>query len=326
MLDDDGEFLGAVMAPTIDAESRTMELGYVIAPHARGRGVASESLRLLTEWAFEQGAERLELLIATDNPASRRVAERCGYRLEGVMRSVYFKQGRARRHRALVEAPGRPLVRGDPAAAGVALEHGPGVVLVRRRRDDHGDGRAAAGDVVVEVAPEALGVGAAGLREVRVDEQQQVRELEQVRPAVGGGAPAPRSLSEPLDREHGGILRSMDEADQLVRRLAAAVEEDEQIAPSLCHAVFLEHLQGPLADALVPHLQRAVGQGAPAQPLLAAYWRIVDASLVPLADEVSDADLAEGLERLEHDAEPGGPPALDVLTRAHAWRRECAAS
>jgi RimJ/RimL family protein N-acetyltransferase len=94
VLDDDGEFLGAVMAPTIDAESRTMELGYVIAPHARGRGVASESLRLLTEWAFEQGAERLELLIATDNPASRRVAERCGYRLEGVMRSVYFKQGR----------------------------------------------------------------------------------------------------------------------------------------------------------------------------------------------------------------------------------------
>jgi RimJ/RimL family protein N-acetyltransferase len=93
VLDDDGAFLGAVMAPTIDADSRTMELGYVISPHTRGRGVASESLRLLTEWAFEQGAERLELLIAPDNPASRRVAERCGYRLEGVMRSLYFKQG-----------------------------------------------------------------------------------------------------------------------------------------------------------------------------------------------------------------------------------------
>jgi RimJ/RimL family protein N-acetyltransferase len=93
VLDDDGAFLGAVMAPTIDAETRTMELGYVIAPHARGRGVASEGLRLLTEWAFEQGAERLELLISVNNPASRRVAERCGYQLEGVLRSVYFKQG-----------------------------------------------------------------------------------------------------------------------------------------------------------------------------------------------------------------------------------------
>jgi hypothetical protein len=117
----------------------------------------------------------------------------------------------------------------------------------------------------------------------------------------------------------------MDEADQLVRRLAAAVEEDEQISPSVCHAVFLEHLQGPLADALVPHLERAVGQGVPAQPLLAAYWRVVDASLVPLAGEVTDADVAEGLQRLERDREPGGPPALDVLARAHAWRRECAA-
>jgi hypothetical protein len=118
----------------------------------------------------------------------------------------------------------------------------------------------------------------------------------------------------------------MDEADHLVHRLAAAVEEDEQISPSLCHAVFLEHLQGPLADALVPHLERAVERGEPAQALLAAYWQIVDASLVPLADEVSDAELADGLERLERDREPGGPPALDVLARAQAWRRECAAS
>jgi hypothetical protein len=118
----------------------------------------------------------------------------------------------------------------------------------------------------------------------------------------------------------------MDQADQLVRRLAVAVEEDEQIAPSLCHAVFIDHLQGPLADALVPHLERAVGQGEPAQPLLAAYWRIVEASLVPLAGEVTDAELAGGLERLGRGDEPGGPPGLAVLARALAWRRECAAS
>jgi hypothetical protein len=117
----------------------------------------------------------------------------------------------------------------------------------------------------------------------------------------------------------------VDDADQLLRRLAAAVEEDEQIAPSLCHAVFVEHLQGPLADALVPYLARAVREGEPPQSLLAAYWRLVDTSLVPLAGAVDAADVAEGLERLERDDEPGGPPALAVLTRARAWRRECAA-
>ena len=51
-------------------------------------------LRALTEWAFEQGIQRATLVINVDNPASERVAERCGYVREGVMRSVYLKDGR----------------------------------------------------------------------------------------------------------------------------------------------------------------------------------------------------------------------------------------
>ena len=88
------EFLGVALAPTIDEETRTVELGYLVASHARGRGVATAALRQLTEWTFAAlGALRIELVISVDNPASKRVAERCGYTLEGVHRSVYFKQG-----------------------------------------------------------------------------------------------------------------------------------------------------------------------------------------------------------------------------------------
>jgi RimJ/RimL family protein N-acetyltransferase len=36
---------------------------------------------------------RLELLISPENPASRRVAERCGYVQDGTLRSLHFKQG-----------------------------------------------------------------------------------------------------------------------------------------------------------------------------------------------------------------------------------------
>jgi RimJ/RimL family protein N-acetyltransferase len=88
----DGEFLGIAVVPRIDRVARTAELGYVVAPSARGRGVASEALRLMTEWAFgELGMERLELLISVENEASKRVAARCGYVREGVMRSHYVK-------------------------------------------------------------------------------------------------------------------------------------------------------------------------------------------------------------------------------------------
>jgi RimJ/RimL family protein N-acetyltransferase len=36
---------------------------------------------------------RLELMIGVDNPGSKRVAVRCGYVREGVLRSLHFKQG-----------------------------------------------------------------------------------------------------------------------------------------------------------------------------------------------------------------------------------------
>jgi RimJ/RimL family protein N-acetyltransferase len=87
----DGAFLGVAVAPQIDRTTRTAELGYVVAPAARGRGVASEALGLMTEWAFALGMERLELLISVENEASKRVAARCGYVLEGVLRSHYVK-------------------------------------------------------------------------------------------------------------------------------------------------------------------------------------------------------------------------------------------
>ena len=93
-IEQDGRFLGLALVPTINAEDAEMELGYMVAAPARGRGVATEALRQLTAWAFERGAQRLVLIIDVTNEASRTVAVRCGYALEGVMRSIHLKQGR----------------------------------------------------------------------------------------------------------------------------------------------------------------------------------------------------------------------------------------
>ena len=93
--DEDGRQLGMAVAPRIEREARTAELGYVVLAEERGRGVATEALRLLTDWAFaELDAVRLELMISAANEPSKRVAERCGYVREGLLRSVYVKPGR----------------------------------------------------------------------------------------------------------------------------------------------------------------------------------------------------------------------------------------
>jgi RimJ/RimL family protein N-acetyltransferase len=94
-VDADGRFLGLGLAPHIDREGAEMELGYIVARDARGRGAGTAILRLLTRWAFEEmRAMRLYLMIEVENRASSRVAEHCGYRREGVLRSSHVKQGR----------------------------------------------------------------------------------------------------------------------------------------------------------------------------------------------------------------------------------------
>jgi len=89
----DGEFLGMGMFVAIEAEGRQGEIGYVVGPAARGRGVATRTLRLLTDWGFSGlGLHRIELWIDVTNTGSERVAERVGYEQEGVLRSVWFKE------------------------------------------------------------------------------------------------------------------------------------------------------------------------------------------------------------------------------------------
>jgi RimJ/RimL family protein N-acetyltransferase len=93
-LDDAGRFVGLALAPEIDQEGRELELGYIVAPAARGRGVGTAMLATLTRWALEElGALRVYLIIDVENVASERMAERCGYVREGVMRSTHLKQG-----------------------------------------------------------------------------------------------------------------------------------------------------------------------------------------------------------------------------------------
>ena len=73
----------------LDREPGYGELGYWVAAEARGRGVATRAVRLLSDWAVrELGLERLEILVHQDNAPSRRVAEKAGYRDTGELRAL----------------------------------------------------------------------------------------------------------------------------------------------------------------------------------------------------------------------------------------------
>ena len=86
------ELLGAIDVRLGEVGS----IGYWMAPWARGRGVATRALKLLGHWAVtEGGVERLELTTHPENVASQRVAEKAGFRREGVLRShIRFRDGR----------------------------------------------------------------------------------------------------------------------------------------------------------------------------------------------------------------------------------------
>ncbi|MEV2276787.1 GNAT family N-acetyltransferase [Nocardiopsis sp. NPDC049922] len=64
------------------------EIGYWVAPWARGRGLATEAAVAVSRWAIDQGFQRVEIKAATDNTGSREVALRAGFTLEGVERSA----------------------------------------------------------------------------------------------------------------------------------------------------------------------------------------------------------------------------------------------
>lgn len=94
--DVDHGLLGSISLLHLAWEEGRAEVGYWLAPEARGQGHGTRAVRSICEWGVNTlGLARLELLTATANLASQRVAERAGFTREAVLRSYLLgKQGR----------------------------------------------------------------------------------------------------------------------------------------------------------------------------------------------------------------------------------------
>jgi ribosomal-protein-alanine N-acetyltransferase len=60
-----------------------------------GRGYTTEAVQLVVDYLFDnKPRHRIHLVVLPDNGASRRIAEKCGFTLEGTLREPFFHRGR----------------------------------------------------------------------------------------------------------------------------------------------------------------------------------------------------------------------------------------
>lgn len=88
------KFLGGCGLNDIRTPQLTANLGYWVRSSATRQGVATESTRLLAQYAFEHlNIQRVEILVAENNLASIQVAQKSGAVLEGTLRNRLFLHG-----------------------------------------------------------------------------------------------------------------------------------------------------------------------------------------------------------------------------------------
>jgi len=82
-------------------EDGCVEIGYGLAPSARGQGYAAEALVALLNVAVDQGLSRVVADTTRDNVASQRTLERAGFRHTGTNGDLYL-------YEVLLDAPSQP--------------------------------------------------------------------------------------------------------------------------------------------------------------------------------------------------------------------------
>jgi ribosomal-protein-serine acetyltransferase len=104
-----GRILGGCGLYHIDRSIDGASLGYWVRSDFAGRGIATRAARLLTDHGFRDlDLARIEILVALENRASQRVAEKVGAVREGLLRRRLMVQG------TLVDAVVYSLIAGDP--------------------------------------------------------------------------------------------------------------------------------------------------------------------------------------------------------------------
>ncbi len=90
-----GKMIGTCGFTSITPEDEKAEIGYVINPSYKGRGIATEAVKRVLRFGFDELLlERIEARYIIGNDASLRVMQKCGMRFEGTQRHGVKCKGR----------------------------------------------------------------------------------------------------------------------------------------------------------------------------------------------------------------------------------------
>jgi ribosomal-protein-alanine N-acetyltransferase len=98
--DTDPRMIGAIGCRWVPAAGPILELGYWIAEHLWGRGIATEATTAVLRYVFATFpfVERVQSRVIVGNPASARVLEKAGFQYEGTLRSAAYRREREQFH------------------------------------------------------------------------------------------------------------------------------------------------------------------------------------------------------------------------------------
>lgn len=90
----DDALVGMAILAELNMHNRTAHIGMGLLPVSRGKGLATDVLRVLCHYGFDVlGLHRLQMETLTDNVPMVRAAERAGFRAEGTMRDAVWSMG-----------------------------------------------------------------------------------------------------------------------------------------------------------------------------------------------------------------------------------------
>ncbi|MHC4159148.1 MAG: GNAT family N-acetyltransferase [Planctomycetota bacterium] len=92
VLRETGRVVGIVTLSQIDQQKKSAQIGFWIGKRYWGRGLTTESINLALKFVFgDLKLDRIDAWTFENNIGSKKVMEKCGLKLEGVIKKAYFK-------------------------------------------------------------------------------------------------------------------------------------------------------------------------------------------------------------------------------------------